>query len=92
MVVQPGPACFLAVRPDEHRWEVTIITGRVLVDRLTGFGGAHGFFRPATMTPREMISTLAGSGVVHHGALTRARPAALAALERSDGSVLLRRF
>jgi L-fucose isomerase-like protein len=71
MAVRPGPATYLAVRPGGGGWRVVAIEGTVLPDMVDGFGGAQAFFRPATHTPRAMVTTLAELGVVHHGALIR---------------------
>jgi L-fucose isomerase-like protein len=69
MAVEPGAATYVAVRPSLNSWDVLIFEGEVLIDNLPNFGGAYAYFKPSSMTHREMTGRLATEGVVHHGAL-----------------------
>jgi L-arabinose isomerase len=69
MTVKPGPATYVAVRPDENQWDLIAIEDEVLIDSLSKFGVAHAYFRLNQMSPRDMLDKLSSAGVVHHGAL-----------------------
>jgi L-fucose isomerase-like protein len=69
MAVRPGPATYHSVRVRAPKWTLVAIEGEVIDKKLSRFGGAHAYFAPTALTARQMIETLADTGVVHHGAL-----------------------